>query len=192
MALDRTGYAHYEDEALIPLISGGDAAAFKELYERYGQKMFSFFFRMLWKNKELAEDNVQELFIRVMKHAGGIDTTRSFSTWLYSIANNMCKNEYRKEETRSKYRIMAKPGKTSISEANLDLALFRKAVHQCTEQMDAERKALFVLRFQEQLSVPDISRILDIPEGTVKSRIFYLLKEMKDQLRDFQTISLYP
>jgi RNA polymerase sigma-70 factor (ECF subfamily) len=192
MALRSTSYQNLPDEELLPLVAEGFTPAFDELYHRYGQKMFSYFFRMLWKNKELAEDSTQELFMRLIKHAKSFEPGRSMSTWLYSIAHNLCKNEYRKQEVRTKYTAMNK-NKPVLEEArNPDLQRFKEAVHHCTNELDEEKKSLFVLRFQEQLSVPQISGILNIPEGTVKSRLFYLLKDMKEKLKQFETLPIYP
>ena len=181
-------YPDHSDEQLLSLVANGSSAAFAELYQRYGQKIFSYFFRMLWKNKELAEDETQELFIKVIMHAKKFDGRKSFSTWLYSIAHNMCKNQYRSEEVRLKYRNMKPETNQASHEKQIDLRRFREAVHACVDELNEEKRSLFILRFQEQMTVPDISRILELPEGTVKSRLFTLLKEMKDKLKQFQTL----
>ena len=193
MSMRPLSYQNEPDEDLLPALADGSSAAFDELYKRYGQKMFSYFFRMLWKNKELAEDQVQELFLKIINHAGKFEKEKSFSTWLYSIAHNMCKNEYRKEEVRMKHA-KNKPNENIAASAgkNLDLQKFKVAVANCIQQLTEEKRALFILRFQENLSVPDISQVLNIPEGTIKSRLFYLLKEMKEELNSFKTIHLYP
>lgn len=191
MGITGSIYQHYTDEELLPLLKNGGHAAFDELYKRYGQKMFSYFFRMLWKNKELAEDFTQDLFLKIINNADAYMEGRNFSTWLYSIANNMCKNEYRKQEVRSTHA--RQPVKEPSSDAvNPDMRRFREAVHSCTNQLPEEKKTLYILRFQENLSVPDISKIMNIPEGTIKSRIFYLLKEMKEQLKEFESLPIYP
>ena len=185
-------YKLESDEWVAGRAAEGSVAAFNELYERYGQKLFSYFFRMLWSDKELAEDCTQELFLKVIKHGKDFDVNRKFSTWFYSIAHNMCKNEYRKAEVKAKYQ----PVKTQLSvadtEKNSDLQRFKKALADLLDRMTEEKKQLYVLRFEEQLSVPDISQVMNIPEGTVKSRIFYLLKEMKEQLIGFKTLHIYP
>lgn len=193
MALRPISYQTYRDEDLLLPVADGSATAFEELYRRYGQKMFSYFFRMLWKNKELAEDQTQELFVKVIKHARSFETGRSFSTWLYSIAHNICKNEYRKAEVRMKHAKIKQDEKaTAFAGKNMDLQKFRIAVSNCIQQLTEEKRSLFILRFQEQLSVPEISQVLNIPEGTIKSRLFYLLKEMKEELQEFKTLHLYP
>lgn len=192
MPLRPHSYRDHTDEALIPLVAEGITPAFDELYHRYSQKMFSYFFRMLWKNRELAEDQVQELFLKVIREAGRFDVVRSFPTWLYSIAHNMCKNEYRKEEIRMKYAKLKTAGAATTEEKNFEMQEFRVAVNRCINKLAEEKKSLFVLRFHEHLSVPQISTILNIPEGTIKSRLFYLLKEMKEELQEFKTLIVYP
>jgi RNA polymerase sigma-70 factor (ECF subfamily) len=192
MAIRSLSYQDHTDEELLPLIADGTTSAFDELYHRYGQRMFSYFFRMLWKNKELAEDQAQELFLKIINHAKKFETNRSFSTWIYSIAHNMCKNEYRKEEVRMKHAAIKHGEGTTGNEKNMDLQKFKVAVSNCINQLTEEKKSLFILRFQEHLSVPEISTILNIPEGTIKSRLFYLLKDMKDELKEFKTLHIYP
>ncbi len=76
MALRNVSYAAYTDELLMPLIEAGSNSAFDEIYKRYSQKMFSYFFRMLWKDKELAEDCTQELFVKLVKNAGSTAKSR--------------------------------------------------------------------------------------------------------------------
>lgn len=191
MGITGSIYQNYADEALLPLLKNGQHTAFDELYKRYGQKMFSYFFRMLWKNKELAEDFTQDLFVKLINNADAYLEGRNFSTWLYSIANNMCKNEYRKQEVRKTHGQLHRV--ETVSDAvNPDMRRFKEAVHNCTNELPEEKKALYILRFQENLSVPDISKIMNIPEGTIKSRIFYLLKEMKEKLKEFESLPIYP
>jgi RNA polymerase sigma-70 factor (ECF subfamily) len=193
MSLRSISYQTYCDEDLLLPVADGSSAAFDELYRRYSQKMFSYFFRMLWKNKELAEDQTQELFVKIISHVKNFESGRSFSTWIYSIAHNMCKNEYRKAEIKMKHAKIRQEG--AISAANgksLDLQKFRTAVSTCIQELTEEKRSLFILRFQEQLTIPEISQVLNVPEGTIKSRLFYLLKEMKEELQEFKTIHLYP
>lgn len=179
------------DQVLLQNIQQGNKGAFDILYARYSQRVFSYFFRMLWKNKELAEDLTQELFLKIWKHAAGFDIQKNFSTWMYSIANNMCKNEYRKAASVNKHvpTLQIEP---SMPAVNPDIKKFREAVQECTNALTEDKKTLYLLRFQENLTVPEISQILNIPEGTIKSRIFYLLKEMKEKLQPFQHMHVYP
>ena len=176
------------DEELMRNTAAGNEQAFDELYKRHAQKLFGFFYKMLWGNKQLAEDSVQEVFLKVIRYKENFDGERSFSTWLYAIAYNICKNEYRKHEMKNKLSVAPAETETASGEKAVDLKRFAGAVKKELNGLDEEKKTLFLLRFEEQLSVPEISRIMDVPEGTVKSRIFYLLKYMSEQLKTYQFI----
>jgi RNA polymerase sigma-70 factor, ECF subfamily len=180
------------DAELVVLVKRGMDGAFDELYERYGQKMYSYFYRMLYRNAELAADFTQDLFLKVFRHIDSFEEGRNLSTWLYSIANNMCKNEFRNADVRKSHLAVLQPLAMEQPPESPDMKRFREAVLQCTNGLPEEKKTLFILRFQEGLSVPDISKVMGIAEGTIKSRIFYLLKEMKANLKEFESLSIYP
>jgi RNA polymerase sigma-70 factor, ECF subfamily len=176
------------DEMLMQGVAKGWQPAFDELYRRYAQRMYSYFYRMLWQNSTLAEDCTQELFIKLIRYKTSYDGGRSFATWIYTIACNICKNEYRRHEIKTKAGSAA-PAPDAVMPAtdkHIDLKEFAGAVREELAALDEEKRSLFTLRFEEQLSVPEISSILNIPEGTVKSRIFYLLKHFSSRLKTYQ------
>ena len=82
----------------------GDQAAFSELYLRYKSRMYYYFYRMLGNSTDTANDFLQELFMKLIEKPESYNPTYSFSTWFYSVANNMCKNEYRKRGIRQEYQ----------------------------------------------------------------------------------------
>ena len=100
MGLLRTEHTKLSDERLMELIVRGDERAFGALYDRYHSRLLNYFHRMLWHDRERAQDFLQELFTKVARNPASYDPARPFCTWLFSVANNMCKNEYRKEEVR--------------------------------------------------------------------------------------------
>ena len=184
-------FNQYRDEELLALMQNHQQDAFDEIYKRYSGKIWSYFYRMLWKDDQLAQDCTQELFLKIIKNATGFDTEKKFSTWMYSIAHNMCKNEYRKKSYQNEYSMQRNPSEVDKPH-NFDLKKFKLALQEAVNQMDEERKALYLLRFQDQITVPEISQILNIPEGTVKSRLFYLAKDLKENLKAFENILTYP
>lgn len=184
-------YTYLTDEALIVLMQQGDNRVFDEIYKRYSQKIFRYFFKMLWQDKDRAEDFTQDLFVKLIKNKTGYDATRNFATWLFSIAHNMCKNEYRKQEVRVKFNKM-KEATNTIQAHNPDLARFSTALQQCTDALQPQKKELYFLRIIENYTIPQIAAIMDLPEGTVKSRIFNLLKEMRENLKQFEGLLTYP
>ncbi|MBN2000446.1 sigma-70 family RNA polymerase sigma factor [candidate division KSB1 bacterium] len=177
------------DEQLLVLVKKGKIAAFDVLYLRYSQRLLYFFYRMLNGDKDKAQDFLQETFLRIFKNAHSFNPARRFSTWVYSIAYNLCKNEYRRmsrnilEHRDEIEEIHIQQDRTY--EQKLDDQFFVQAVFEQLQQLKPEQKSAFILRFQENLSTLEISEILDCPEGTVKSRLFYVTKKLAKKLYNY-------
>ena len=109
-----------------------------------------------------------------------IDPARPFSTWLYSVANNMCKNEYRREEVRKKaapeLRYEANGTVQSTAGDGLDRAHFSERLDAELDLLAHDHKATFVMRYHEDMAIKEIAVAFGCSEGTVKSRLFYTLK----------------
>ena len=84
----------------MKLIAEHDERAFDELYRRYSDRMLRYFWRMLNQDEEKSQDFLQDLMMKVVEKAHLFNADRRFSTWIYSVASNMCKNEYRSREVR--------------------------------------------------------------------------------------------
>ena len=190
MNLFRPSYQTENDEQLMQRVVRGDERAFSELYDRYNAALMRYFHRMLWKDKEKAEDFVQDFFMKIIRHPEMFDAKRKFSTWMYSVAHNMCKNEYRRMEIR-------KPGDfetaSHVTEGDhgdhfgkrIDRKAFMRKLFDELEQMDENRRTTFLLRYEENFSIREISDVLNCSEGTVKSRLFYTLKKLSVQLKAY-------
>ena len=182
-------YTEMPDEELPALIAGGDQKAFEELYKRYSQRMLRYFHRMLWKDKEKAEDFTQDLFLKIIRTPSPFDGKRKFSTWIYSVAHNMCKNEYRKQSIRNEteYEEIAgsEPATFSEPEIQVDIKMFKSLLYEELERLDENQRTTFLLRYEENFSIKEISQVLDCSEGTVKSRLFYTLKRLSAKLHHY-------
>lgn len=186
----RRNLAHISDEDLMVSLMKGDHSAFNELYARYAKPMVNYFFKMLWRDEGKAQDFTQDLFLKIINNPTAFDSTRSFKTWLYSVANNMCKNEYKKAQVRSNTKLGIEDYEHSpaLEESALERAHyghFSEAFANELENMDENHKEVIVLRHLEGLSVKDIASQLSINEGTVKSRIFYATKNLANKLAAF-------
>jgi RNA polymerase sigma-70 factor (ECF subfamily) len=145
---------------------------------------------MLWRDREKAEDFLHDLFTKLIHRPELFDTTRSFKTWVYSVANNMCKNEYKKQEIRkntlngldSSYAV-ADQSKNTFNEVHH--ALFKKQFDKQLVLLDQKHKEVFEMRHFDGLSMKEIADVLAISEGTVKSRLFYATKYLAEGLKDF-------
>jgi RNA polymerase sigma-70 factor (ECF subfamily) len=183
-----TQYHQWTDERLMEAIANKEHRAFEVLYARYSKPVFGYFYRMLWKNRELANDFTQDLFTKVVLYAHQFDTKRPFKTWMYSMANNLCKNEYAKAEVRSKAVMEVQTNESSTSIQNMDLAHFKSKLKQLIQELDPIKRETIELRFFQELSVPEIAHAMSVSEGTVKSRIFYILKDFQRELAVFKEI----
>ncbi len=173
---------------MVELIQGREAA-FDELYRRYADRLHYYFYRMLGKDQEVANDFTQELFTRVIEKASYFDPSQRFSSWLYAVASNMCKNEYRRRDYQSRLDI---PEIEAVFQqegyylaSNADRQLFSEQLTKALDQLDYSHRQCFILRFQQELSIREISEIMSCPEGTVKSRIYYTLRKLAEQLKFF-------
>jgi len=195
MILSKRPYQHEHDEQLMALVRQHNQRAFEELYVRYGKLMYNYFLRMLWKEKEKARDFTQELFTKVYQKTHLYDASRPFKTWLYSVAHNMCKNEYAKVEVRKEAQQTLKAEATGftspVAQKNMDRKSFMQQLTSVLAQLDEVKRETFELRFVQELSIIEISEIMSVSEGTVKSRLFYLLKDLNVKLKSFEGIAVW-
>jgi RNA polymerase sigma-70 factor, ECF subfamily len=178
----------FTDQELIGRITESDTRAFDELYRRYSQRLLHYFARMLGAEK--AQDFLQELFLKVIEKKASFAADGSFSTWVFSIAHNMCCNEYRYMAVRRDtvaadvdqlHSTKAHPG----IERQLDHAAFVESLTSELEGLDQVKRSTFLLRFQEEFSIDAIARIMNCSAGTVKSRLFYTTRLLAERLKAF-------
>jgi RNA polymerase sigma-70 factor (ECF subfamily) len=193
MRLFKPSYNSMTDESLMQAISSGDKRAFDELYERYSAALLRYFLRMLWRDREKSEDFVHDLFAKIVQKPEYFDPSRSFKTWVYSVANNMCKNEYKKQEVR-KGMSNGLDNHYSLYDKNANVLnevqdnFFQEAFQKSLIDLDEKHREAFSLRHLEGLSIKEIADVLEINEGTVKSRLFYATKYLSASLKEFNPI----
>ena len=174
-----------DDELMQRVGSKDDDRAFGELYHRHSRRLMGFFFRQVERDEDLAADLVQDAFVRVWT-ARDKFTGTSFRTWLFTIAFNLLKNHYRHAEHQKQFELFVAQHQTVIEDSKiietLDGKAFDLALRQELERMSPDGRLLFSLRFEEELSVPQIAEVMAIPEGTVKSRLHTLTQTLKKKL----------
>ena len=181
-------YKNLTDEVLMELSAGGEQTAFSELYRRYSSKLMSFFYKMLWKDREKAEDFTQDIFSKIIQKPELFDPSKKFSTWIYSIANNMCKNEYRKHAVRKEaHEKIAHSQNGQLKQRNeYDKNLMKEELNKAIGNLDEKHKTVFIMKYKQHLSIKEIAEVINISEGTVKSRLFYSLKKLSEKLEYFK------
>ncbi len=192
MQLGRKKYKDLSDEELMTYVQKGEKQAFDEIYSRYSSKLLFYLYRMLNRDEEKSQDILHDLFIKVIDRPELFDTTKKFSTWLYTIATNLCKNEYRSQNVRS---IVSKVDDPEIygsegekSSSSVDYSIFMNRLEEELSQLSEQHREVFTLRFQGDLSLKEISEVVGCPEGTVKSRLFYTLKKLSTNMSDFKEL----
>lgn len=182
--MDRKKTEKYSDEKLMQEIAGGNQIAFNILYHRYKNRLFYYFFRMLNNSEELANDFLQELFLKIIEKPESFNPAFRFSSWIFSMAGNMCKNEYRKRESRGE-AITSEININHSEEMNHSAYSAEQALEKVFEtlnKLDADQRSTFLLRYREGFSMKEIAEILNIAEGTVKSRLHNAKKQLAREL----------
>ena len=187
-----------DDELMQRVGSHDDDRAYGELYHRHARRLMGFFYRQTGSDESLAADLTQDAFMRVwtarnkFQVSGSRSQVSSFRTWLLTIAYNLLKNHYRHSEHEKDYESFAIQTQEEARDSNiidqLDQQAFDHDLSQLLEAMSPERRLLFSLRFEEELTVPQIAQVMSLPEGTVKSRLYTLTQLLKQKLNHHDTV----
>ena len=172
-----------DDAAVVTAFLDGEERAFGELVERYQTRLLNFIYRTIG-DREKAEDLVQEVFIRVYRHLHRFDRTKKFSTWVYTIASNLAKNELRnrsrnplvlfqtiKKNWQDEDRPLQFEDDTTRPDDLYRKRHLRELVEASVSQLPEHHREVFVLRELEGKSYEEIAEITDTNLGTVKSRL---------------------
>ena len=187
----KTSLTALTDEQLMSRVGERqDEKAFDELYSRHARRLMGFFLRAFRYDEDEAADACQETFLKVWQAAEQFNPTSAFRPWLYTIAYNLCRSRFRHSEQVERYRAeqlaTTADEYTDACELQLDNATLQRALVATLETLPPESRTLFALRFEEELGIAQVSAILGIPEGTVKSRLHRLLNLLKQQLHDYE------
>jgi RNA polymerase sigma factor (sigma-70 family) len=195
MKLFKKDYSSYTDEDLMRRFSEGDGRAFEQIYERYEAFMVNFFYRKLWQDRIKAEDFAHDIFTKIIDKPSIFDPSRNFKTWLFSVANNMCKNEYKKQEVRKPTGYDLPEGMESVDQDKLqdvqvDQEQFNIELTKELEKMGEKHSEVFKLRHYEGMSLIEIGEVLEINTGTVKSRLHHATKLLAEKLEVYRKTML--
>ncbi len=184
--LNQNKIHNYSDEELMKMILKGHKLAFELLYERYFDKLV-WFANGIIQDKFVAEDVVQEVFIKIIETPDRFDLDRKFSTWVYTLTSNLSKNKLRDEQLKqSKLNsIIQYNNQASKEHHNLDVRITEMKLEELFQNLSEKEKSLFTLRFEQQLSIKEIASTMQIPEGSVKSGLYYLLQKYDHLLKHF-------
>ena len=191
MGLFSKDIANFSDERLMELfISKSHNKYIEELYKRYSPKLLGYFFRMLQGDKDKAQDLLQDLFLKVIEKKEQFDTSKKFYTWVFTIASNSCKSDFRKLENRNTTTDCPIEKIPFEYESNLfDKKEFKLALKKGINELSHSHKVVFILRYNEGFSVKEIAQITEVSEGTVKSRLYYATKNISQFIKEFSPVN---
>ena len=185
-----------DDEELVKRCAGGDREAFNDLVIKYQKKVFSVAYRFVGDPEE-ANDLAQEIFTAAYQNLKSFRGDSKFSTWLFQIATNRGKNRFKYLKRRGFFTNKgssetddegdqshrALPDQTANPEELLSGNQIRKAVIDAINELEPDHREIVILRDIEGLSYDEIARILDLPEGTTKSRLHRARMVVKEKLK---------
>jgi RNA polymerase sigma factor (sigma-70 family) len=176
---------HLSDQELMRIVQAGDFSPASEIYDRYSARIYNFAFRFL-RNSEAAEDAVQEVFVKMLKHANQFHGDAKLSTWLFSITANWCRDYLRKAENKSKDGdevLVTLPTSPELSpERNLERRENERMVQRALAALTAEQREAILLSRYQGLSYAEIAQIAGCSEGAVKTRVFRAMETLKKAL----------
>jgi RNA polymerase sigma-70 factor, ECF subfamily len=177
--------AKVSDEDLFRSSLKGDRIAFECLYERYFSKL-TWYASQYVKEQDLAKDIVQDIFMKLIEKPEMFNPSLKFSTWIYTVAGNRCRNHLRDSKRRVDRETRSNEDSYSASaESGFDKKLLNKRISEELERLSDRERLVYTLRFEEELNIREIAGVTSIPEGTIKSVLHYMLRKIAQRLKEF-------
>ncbi|MCX7682866.1 MAG: RNA polymerase sigma factor [Anaerolineae bacterium] len=176
------------DGLLIRRVRSGDLEALGELYERYKTPVYRTALAIT-RDEALAEDILQETFIRAYLHADKIDDTLPLMPWLYRVTVNLCytwRSRIKRLWNTLQQTVDYMNSSARHPEAIAEEGEWKQIVQQVLDSLPVDHRTVIVLHYLEGLSLKEIAYITDVPEGTVKSRLHYARERVKKALLERQ------
>jgi RNA polymerase sigma-70 factor, ECF subfamily len=187
------------DEALMARYQKGEVRAFEVLLSRHRKPVFNFILRYT-RDPTLAEDLLQDCFLRLIRGVDSYQKQAKFTTWLYTIARNLCVDASRRGKHRKAYSLDAPLDRGEDSgETRMDVIadggpatdrkVIGKELHSKMEKavagLSEEQREVFLMREILDMPFKDIAEIVKCPENTVKSRMRYALEKLREELEEY-------
>lgn len=191
--------AEASDEELMLRYAGGDLTAFETLVKRHERQLFHYI-RRSCQRPELAEELLQETFLRVIRYSDSYKPTAKFTTWVYTIARNLCIDRARRQRGPAEVSLNAAPGgdpeapalierladpQARASNVDYQRQAFRQRLLDALDQLPEEQREVFVLREFSGLKFHEIAQAVGCKVPTVKSRMRYALEALRGHLAEY-------
>ncbi len=183
-----------DDVELMLQVKEDNLSAFEKLYLRYQQPLANFFYR-LGSSSDIAEDYVQEVFLRLWRCRSTYSPSAKFTTFLFQIAKNYWLNESDKKKRRpSTHSIssseeeivqMEIPAETKTPQEQIITEELQTKVQEAIQSLDEKHRIVFILSEVQGMKYREIAEILEIPIGTVKSRMTLAEQKLRAKLKPY-------
>lgn len=170
--------------ALIRAYRAGDGAALGRLLRVYEQRVYATCWRFT-RNHEDATDLAQQTFLNAVRHLDAFDGRAAFGTWIFRICTNACISHLRKEKLRRHQGEESMRGEAAPEpppESRVETDEMHRRLHEALSAIDADSRAMLVLRDWQGLDYGEIATVLGVPVGTVKSRLFRARAVLREEL----------
>ncbi|UCD38197.1 MAG: RNA polymerase sigma-70 factor [Fidelibacterota bacterium] len=171
------------DSHWVERIRAGDAKAFKQLFFSHSESLVNFAFRFVG-DQDLAEDIVQEVFLRVWEHRSRLDPAKNIRTYLYTATRNQALNVLRHSDVeRESAEVIARMGREVVSsEDQLEQHQIYQEVHRAIDQLPERCRVIFTMSRFDRLTYAEIAEILEISVKTVETQMGRALKSLRQDL----------
>jgi RNA polymerase sigma-70 factor, ECF subfamily len=180
-----------DDATLNDLIESSkrnDEKSFRKIVEGYQSMVYSLAFRLLC-NEEEAKDTVQDTFIRVWMNLTKYNPTHKFSTWLYTIASNLCLDKLKSSKHYIQSFAIDEKLNNLISSENVEQKLINSELGEIilalTNELTPKQKIVFTLRYLEDLEVEEIVKITSLSPEKIKSNLFLARQTIRQKLEKY-------
>lgn len=187
------------DEALMLAFRHGEGPAFEVLVIRHKRSLYNFLLRSV-HDRSRADEMLQEVFLRIVRAKDRYETSAKFTTWVFTIARNLCVDESRRQKFRKTLPLEAKrrgrgedsgmsildttAAKQIAIDAGSEAPTIRERIADAIERLPDDQRQVFLMRQFGGLSFKQIGEAVDAPENTVKSRMRYALEKLRSELQD--------
>ncbi|MDD9969778.1 MAG: RNA polymerase sigma factor [Myxococcales bacterium] len=196
--MNRPNLEQLEDRALLDRFHSGHPEALGVLLSRYEKPVFNFILRSV-RDPQLAQDLVQETFARILQNSTGYQQRAKFSTWMYSIARNLCIDHSRRMRHRRHVSLEAShrgdqtgqlkeqlPGRDPSPDRTAAAPRVRERIAAAVEALPHEQREVFLMRQLQGMAFAEIAEVVDASESTVKSRMRYALERLQSALSEYR------
>lgn len=158
----------------------GENAAFDEIYKRYYAKLYNYILHSTSFTPSQSKDILQDVFVKIIEKKKHFDPSKKLSVWIYTLINNACRNAYKHQLIKDNSQIEIRESSYSGNSRKQDINQ-TKQLRPSIKKLKPIYKQVFLLRFNFGFSIKETAQILNISEGTVKSRLFNCIQQLNNK-----------